>query len=214
MSEYKFPRTFHLPWSPGVTSDDKILKNSNQFVGQTVVVSEKIDGENTTMRRDKIHARSLTSGHHPSRTHVKALHSSIQHEIPDNWRICGENVYAEHSIHYDRLAAYFYVFSIFDENNVCLSWNDTRSFAEMLGLLVVPELYLGPWDIEKVKSCMTGISVFGPVQEGYVVRNAEAFHYDDYGTNTAKFVREHHVQTDEHWMQKPVVPNLLRKNFL
>ena len=26
MKRYKYPRTYHVPWSPGATSDDKTLK--------------------------------------------------------------------------------------------------------------------------------------------------------------------------------------------
>lgn len=209
--EFKFPRTFHLPWSPGATSDDKILKNVNCFVGKSVVVTEKLDGENTTMRRDRVHARSLTSSHHPSRDHVKVLHATIKQDIPEDWRVCGENVYAEHSIFYNQLTAYFYVFAIFDEKNICLSWQDTKSYADMLGLKTVPEIYSGDWNEESIKNCMTGISTLGGLQEGYVVRNQATFHYDDYDKNAAKFVRENHVQTDIHWMQKVVVPNILKK---
>lgn len=42
---YKYPRTYHLPWSPGRSSDDKILKNVDHFKGKSVVVSLKLDGE-------------------------------------------------------------------------------------------------------------------------------------------------------------------------
>ena len=48
--KYKYPRTYHVPWSPGTTSDDRLLKSVDQFVGKRVVVTEKMDGENTTMR--------------------------------------------------------------------------------------------------------------------------------------------------------------------
>ena len=38
---YKYPRTYHLPFSPGFTSDDKVLKDDSQFYGKRVVVTEK-----------------------------------------------------------------------------------------------------------------------------------------------------------------------------
>jgi hypothetical protein len=80
----------------------------------------------------------------------------------------------------------------------------------MLSLLTVPVLYQGPWDLEKVKSCWTGISLVGGEQEGYVIRVADAFPWDQHHLNTGKFVRKDHVQTDEHWMQQAVVPNGLK----
>lgn len=41
----KYPRTPHLPWSEGMTSDDKMLKTTNIFVGNRVIVTEKLDGD-------------------------------------------------------------------------------------------------------------------------------------------------------------------------
>lgn len=215
---FKYPRTYHLPFSPGTQSDDRLLEDVQHFVGKEIVVTEKLDGENTSMYQDHIHARSLDSKHHPSRTFAKTLHGQIQHDIPEGWRICGENVYACHSIFYQNLAAYFYVFGIYDDRNVCLSWDDTVEYATALGLITVPVLYRGVWDEEKVRSCWTGNSTAGPEsqQEGYVVRVADAFSYDAQDQQlaspfTAKFVRAKHVQTDAHWLEKPVEPNLLRK---
>ena len=80
------------------------------FETQEVIVLEKLDGENTSLYKDAIHARSLSSGHHPSRTWVKTLQGSMGYRIPEGWRICGENVYACHSIHYTALTSYFMSF--------------------------------------------------------------------------------------------------------
>ena len=126
----KYPRTFHLPWSRSRTDDDKILRTVRHFEGKEVVVTEKLDGENTTLYRNHIHARSLDSKDHASRHWVKMLHGTISFHIPEGWRICGENVYALHSIYYEQLTSYFYVFSIWNENNECLSWDETVEWAE------------------------------------------------------------------------------------
>lgn len=67
----KYPRTFHLPWSRSYTHDDKVLKHVQHFEGKEVVVTEKMDGENTTMYRDYLHARSIDSKDHPSRHWIK-----------------------------------------------------------------------------------------------------------------------------------------------
>jgi hypothetical protein len=42
----KYPRTLHLPWSPGLTNDDRQLKSTEHFEGREVVVTVKMDGEN------------------------------------------------------------------------------------------------------------------------------------------------------------------------
>lgn len=202
----KYPRTFHFSWSEALQNDDRQLESDDIFVGKEVVVTEKLDGENTTMHNDKIHARSLSSGYHPSRNWVKSLHDSFAHEIPDDIRICGENVFAKHSIHYKALTSYFYVFGVY-AGDMCLSWDDTLEYADLFGLKVVPELYRGPWDEEIVKACYTGKSKFGAEQEGYVVRVTHAFPYDQHDKHVGKFVRKGHVQTDQNWMYQQIIPN-------
>ena len=206
---FKFPRTPHLPWSPGTTSDDRLLKSTEHFAKLEIVVSQKLDGENTSIYQDRHHARSIDSLYHPSRAYVRELYERIKSEIPTGWRICGENVFAKHSIHYQNLNSYFYVFSIFNDKNECLSWDETLEWTNLLGLISVPEIYRGPWDENKVKACWTGKSDFG-LQEGYVVRNVNSFNYCDYAQNVAKYVRKGHVQTSQHWLREPIIRNLLQ----
>ena len=206
---YKYPRTPHLPWSRSKTEDDKVLDNVDHFVGKKVVCSSKLDGESTSLYPDHIHARSVDSKHHPSRSWVKNLWQTIRHDIPRGWRICGENMYAKHSIAYSALPSYFLVYAIFNEANVCLSWEGLKMWCELLDLTHVPVLHEGIWDEEAVKACMTGVSKYGGEQEGYVVRLASAFYYSEFRSSVAKFVRANHVQTDDFWMNKPVVKNLL-----
>jgi hypothetical protein len=205
----KYPRTLHLPWSLGRTNDDKVLKSTSHFSGKLVIVTEKMDGENTTLYTDHSHARSKDSRDHVSRHWLKQFHASVGYNIPDLWRVCGENVYAKHSIYYEALSNYFYMFSLWDDDNRCLSWSQTKDWSALLGIPLVPVLYAGIYDEAEIKKCYTGISKFGGVQEGYVVRLAYAFDYSDFAHSVAKFVREDHVQSGNHWMHQEVVPNKL-----
>ena len=202
----KYPRTLHLPWSPGVTSDDKVLESIDFFHNKKVVVTEKLDGENTGMTSQLCHARSLESKHHPSRSWVKQLHATIKCNLSENLKLFGENVYAKHSVHYSKLTTYFYLFAVYD-GDICLSWDEVCEFAALLDLQTVPVLYRGPWDEDRVKACWTGQSNFGTEQEGYVVRFDDQFRYEDHAKCVAKYVRANHVQTSTHWMQEEVVPN-------
>lgn len=204
---YKYPRTPHLSFSPGVGGDDLKLDSNKIFNNCHVVVTEKLDGENTTLYPDYIHARSLDSHHHPSRAWVKALQASIANDIPAGWRICGENVYAQHSIVYDRLKSYFYMFSIWNEKNQCLSWADTQEWAEILGLELPSVLYEGFWEEKKMISLADNLDL--DICEGFVVRNTKQFAFKNFSHNMAKWVRSNHVQTDEHWMYRDVIPNKL-----
>jgi hypothetical protein len=208
MNYIKYPRTPHVPWSPGICNDDRILKKLDSFIGSEVVVTEKMDGENTTLYSDHLHARSLSSNHHPSRSWIKQFHGKIKFDIPSEYRICGENMFAKHSIFYDSLPSYFLAFSVWN-SNACLSWEDTLEFCNLIGVDTVPVLYKGIWDEDQINKCWTGKSNFGEEQEGYVIRLLNSFKFEDFENSVCKFVRENHVRTSKHWMTEEIIPNQL-----
>jgi len=209
LEKVKYPRTRHLPWSLGVTNDDVILTSTEAFQNRDVIVTEKLDGENTTLYSDCMHARSLESTFHPSRSWIKAFHGSIKHLIPLGWRICGENMYAQHTIKYANLKSYFYIFSIWNEKNECLNWDDTCEWAQLLGAATPEVLFRGIWNEGKIRA----IQINPQNCEGYVVRTVKGFPFDHFDRCVAKFVREGHVdETAEHWMYKELIPNKLLKN--
>jgi hypothetical protein len=152
MSRYKYPRTPHLPWSHGATNDDKQLLNCDHFHGHEVVVTEKFDGENCTLYCDGLHARSLDSRGHTSRDWVKRYQGEVGWTIPHGWRVCGENLFAKHSIHYTQLKSFFLVFGVYTAENVALSWDDTLKFADERGMHTVTSLYTGAWDEKKLRA--------------------------------------------------------------
>jgi hypothetical protein len=207
----KYPRTYHLPWSPGVLKDDKVMTSLDGFQGREVIVTVKMDGENTSIYPDYVHARSIDYSKHDSRNLVKVLASKIGYEIPKGWRICGENVYAKHTIEYNNLEDYFLMFSIWNNQNMCLSWDETKDYAELFGLKTVPELWRGIWDEEIVKHLYQEM-YNGDKCEGYVVRVVDGFHYKDFRNVVGKYVRRNHVQTVHHWMAQAVVPNKVKQN--
>ncbi len=207
---YKYPRTPHLPWSEKCTDDDERLDSIEHFVGREVIVSVKMDGENTTMYKNKIHARSIDSAHHPSQDLVKGMWSKFAYMIPDGWRICGENVYAFHTIAYENLEAFFYVYSIWDGSK-CLSWNETLEWCELLDLKPIPVFYRGQFNSKEIIKAFPA-NLNGDKTEGYVVRLAEEFEYNNFDMSVAKFVRQDFVikEDEEHWKHKPVIPNKLK----
>lgn len=207
-NKFKYPRTHHVLWSKGVSSDDKIQKDLSFFEGKEIVITEKKDGENSTLMNDCIYARSIDSNNHPSRNWLKGLWGNIRYNIPENWRICGENMFAKHSIYYDNLDSYFYVFNIWNEDNVCLSFDDTIEWCKLLNLEHVPVIYRGIFDLELIKS----IKIDEEKQEGYVMRIAESFKYSDFQKSVVKYVRKNHVQTTTHWTQEKIIQNKLKIN--
>ncbi len=200
---YKYPRTPHLPWSPGKSNDDRVLSDTNHFNNKELVASIKLDGENTSIYSTHIHARSTDSKDHGSRHWVKAFSHSIKHLIPDGWRICGENLYAKHSIYYEDLCSYFIGFSVWDEINVCLDWHTTIEFFKELKITPVTVFSTG--SLEEINKIFN--ESFKDKQEGYVVRLADEFKYSDFEKSVAKYVRSNHVQTNKHWMYEEIIPN-------
>lgn len=209
MTNYiKYPTTKHMPWSEGVSRDDKIHNEMNMFHNKEVIVTEKMDGENTTLYSDYYHARSIDGRSHPSRDAVKNIWGQVKHLIPENWRICGENLFAKHSIEYDDLESYFLVFSVWDENNNKLHYDDMITFVNSIGLTPVPLLWRGVYNEEQIKSLWS--NELSEKMEGYVVQNSESFNFNEFNENTAKFVRKNHVQTNDHWMHSEIKKNKLK----
>lgn len=209
----KYPRTYHLPCSPGRTNDDKVLGSYDIFNGQNVVVTIKMDGECTTGYSDGyIHARSIDGRSHPSRNWVKNYLAPKLAFLPKGWRVCGENLYAKHSILYEDLESYFYVFSIWDEYNTCLNWNTTIEYCRSLALKTVPVLYSGIWDMNKIRELKKYVDDNKDKNtiEGFVVRKTCGFRYDNFKDNVAKYVRANHITTSEHWMQNSIIKNKLK----
>jgi hypothetical protein len=204
----KYPRTYHLPFSEGRGSDDKVIATLDYLRGREVIVTEKMDGENSTLYTNHYHARSLDSKHHESRDWLKKFHGEISYKIPENLRICGENLYAQHSIAYDDLLSYFYGFSVWDERNVSLSVEETDMWFEELGIVQPQIFYRGTFDVKVAIDLANSLDT--EKHEGFVVRVVDEIPYDDFDKLVAKWVRPAHVQTDEHWMRKAVVPNKLR----
>lgn len=199
----KYPRTFHLPYSLTVTDDDKRHPTDDLFCGMHVVVTEKRDGENSSVYSDGyVHARSIDGNKHPWQAWLKKYVQTWCYDIPSGWRVCGENLYPKHSISYTfpDEKFFFQVFGIYDERNVNLSWDDMCMWCDLLHVEHVPLIYDGIYDKETI------LAAFNEYQnkqtnevEGFVVRNANSFRYEDFSKNVGKYVRANHVQTDEHW---------------
>lgn len=219
----KHPRTPHTPSSPGATSDDRILPSTKQFHGKRVIVSEKRDGECTTLYTDHMHARSLDSKHHSSRDWMKAFWNGVRYDIPDYWRVVGENMYARHSVAYENLFTWFEGYFIWNDLNEALSWDDTLEWFALIGssagtpIRPVPVLYDGIYDEKAIEAAWQDLlrqdakdaADGSPLQEreGYVIRTADGFRYAEFAEHVAKWVRPNHVTTSSHWMHAEIVPN-------
>ncbi|WP_245309707.1 RNA ligase family protein [Rhizobium sp. R339] len=171
-----------------------------------LLITEKMDGENTTIHRAGSYARSPDSRYHPSRDWLKAFAAGIQLQLEDGERIIGENLYARHSVGYDNLPSYFLGFAWIVGDEV-QSWDLTLARFEELGIVPVSTLYRGPYK----PGLFEGIaaSLDRTRQEGFVVRIADAFPEAEMPIRMGKYVRANHVQSETHWMHSELIPNRL-----
>lgn len=211
----KYGRTFHYPFSPGATSDDRISRDYWELITAIplLVHTEKLDGENNCLSRHGVFARShaapVTS---PWTETIRQYWQTVRHDLGD-LEIFVENLYAVHSIRYRQLDHHFYVFAV-REHGRWLSWEETKFYAAMLGLPVVPEIKVIPTPEDRpafereTQLITTGRGALDPVDaftgaeitmEGIVSRNAESYPAEEFSRNVFKYVRKGHVKTDRHW---------------
>jgi|688.fasta_scaffold51886_4 hypothetical protein len=216
----KYPRTYHLPFSPEVHSDDKIcdLGDLNRIIDEKieVVILVKLDGGNACLSKDGVFARTHAQETScPTFDFIKNVHyyQNLNDLTEQNLKIFGENMFAVHSIVYENLKDYFYVFNILDENsNNFLSHDEVDEWATAHKMQVVPKIYEGvipslTW-LEKYLALMLSKNDLGGPREGFVIRTKKAFSSDDFSKNVFKYVRKDHVQDknnhwSRNWVQQP-----------
>lgn len=212
----KYPRSFHLPWSPGGTSDDKRMLDVSGLINVDLVITEKCDGSNLTYTRDHVFSRSHARPPvHPSFDLAKATHAQIRSQLAPEQSLFCEYCYAVHSLEYEALPSYSLVFGVRDDaRKVWWEWAMVEAQAEALGLPTVPVVFRGAVSSERELRLLTDDlahepSAFGGDREGVVVRVAAEFGDDAFPRSLAKWVRQGHVQTDEHWLHQEIRPQRL-----
>lgn len=219
MDSPKYNRTFHFPFSPGATNDDKIATSMERLIGVPIVITEKMDGSNTSLEKDGCFARTHSGPPtHASFDQLKALHASVKYLIPDTIQLFGEWCYALHSIAYTELPGYFLLFNVRDlsmSSPIWFPWKEVEQTAEEFGIPTVPVLFKGTVSSEKelkdlVESFMNQPSACGGIREGVVARVAKSFVDDDFEFCVMKCVRANHVQTSEHWKDQEIIKNRLK----
>ena len=207
----KYPRTYHLPWSPGTTSDDRKLSGDwfKYYRGKEIVITEKMDGEGIHFTHFDVFARSDGA---PTRSpwsrnlwDKDGILWKIKDKISENEQVFGENLFGEHSIIYTKLTDYFFIFAACDLNKcIFYSWDDVRMVADILKQPTVPILWRGIlWDENDlhrlIDKFISEPSTYGPEKEGCVIRIVDEFPFEDFSIYVCKWVRPNHVQTGEHW---------------
>jgi hypothetical protein len=202
MESHKYPRTYHFPFSPGTTSDDRINHDWLSLLQHEIVVTEKLDGENTCIKRDGVYARSHAAPtRNPWAKNMWDIWENVKNSLGD-LDVFGENLYGLHSIEYTLLNSHFYIFGMRD-GDTWLAWDEVVFYAQLLELPIVPVFQRGVLtenDVKiGIKTALTEGSKLGGECEGVVCRTAQTFDNQDFSNNVLKYVRHNHVKTDEHW---------------
>ena len=211
----KYGRTFHYPFSPGTTSDDRINNDYWKDIVQldTIIHTEKLDGENNCLNHHGVFARSHAAPtSSPWTRQLRERWNLLRNDLGD-YEIFGENLYAIHSIEYRLLEQHYFVFAV-REKDQWLSWEETAFVAGAFDLPLVPLLdscndFSDKSAFEKnVLELVKRPSAFGSADvqtqqhctiEGIVTRNAGGYSTANFEHNVFKYVRKGHVKTDEHW---------------
>lgn len=211
----KYPRTYHVPFSPGTTSDDRLLKDGwfEDYRGKEIVLTEKLDGENTSCSHFNVYARSHAA---PTRNPWSinmwgngGMFWTLKDLIGEDELIYGENLYGIHSIEYNKLPSYYHLFAVRNDKR-WYSWDEVTEFSELLQIPHVPVLWRGIAESEEqvkelILDQMKYPSTYGIEKEGVVMRTVEGFEFSredgeqNFPHHVCKYVRPHHVQTDVFW---------------
>jgi atypical dual specificity phosphatase len=210
----KFPKIPHLFNLGGATRDDKICTPSDisKFIGQKVIIEEKIDGANVGISIDDngcilVQNRShfITSNYHAQFAPLDkwiAKHMSDLWEIltPNRHILFGEWVYATHSIPYDLLPGWFIAYDLYDKvNNTFMSRIKLSILLNKSNIPYVPVIFEDYIEsIESLKSYVTGKSKYSShaVREGIVIR---VFDDENNLKFRAKIVRGDFLAGNERW---------------
>jgi hypothetical protein len=200
----KYPRTYHIPTSPGSTSDDRFLDSVNQFLSKKIVITEKLDGSNTALTKDGVYGRSHADFTRNAWDQKSwELWNITKNDLSEGVYLFGEGMYGIHSLEYTNLDSYLYIFGIRD-NGVWLSWDEVEEYSYILNIPTVPVLFKGVINTELefndlISKLVIEESKLGSEREGVVIRTYNEFENDEFTSNVGKWVRKGHVQTTSHW---------------
>lgn len=216
MLSQKYGRTYHFPFSPGTTSDDRINHTYWDDIKkiETLVHTEKLDGENNCLNQFGVFARSHAAPTTSAWTiQIRERWEMIKRDLGDI-ELFGENLYAVHSIEYKQIESYYYIFAV-RYLDKWLSWEEVKFYANLFDFPTVPELAVQPVINITKKNLESQIlewadepSIFGSIdtqlgqdctREGIVTRNIGEYPVSDFTHNVFKYVRRGHVKTGEHW---------------
>lgn len=200
----KYPRTPYWPYSPSTGAGNR-LAEASRFVGEPVVITEKLDGSCTLLHRGAVYGRSVNAPTTAKWMAMVRKHHSWKVNEPDRF-LYGEDIYGVHSIKYGPVPENetFYAFALRDGQNLFSSFGSLVDYASERHIPVAPVLFEGAFGSEAelrsfVEDAHRAPSALGGEREGVVIRLARSFPASDFQRSVCKSVRAGHVQSDRHW---------------
>lgn len=193
-------------------------KDVKRLLGGKITISEKIDGANCGIIRNKNDFRLQKRGslvgfsEHEQFNRLKAYSQEYYDKfmsIPKNTILYGEWCYCQHTVYYNNLPDWFLAFGWFDrKTNKYKSWDELRELCDKIGLHTVPHLYSGYINSkDELFNFMPDPSNCGEdVGEGIVIWNYRQ-------QMRGKVVRaefQKSMDEDGHWMYKKMTYNKIK----
>ena len=203
--DIKYPKTPYWPYSPSIGRSDAMHPAPERFVGEPVVVTEKLDGGNTLLHAGNVYARSVSAPSEGKWMAMVKKHHAWKVNEPDVY-LYGEDIYGVHSIEYGPVSERetFQAFALRDGTGAFASFADVEAYAKEREIPVVPVVFIGCFhSVAEVRAFVERAqaqpSALGGEREGIVLRVARGFPASELPNNVCKSVRLGHVQSDEHW---------------
>lgn len=201
----KYPKTPYWPWSPVIGRNEDVHPEPGRFVGEPIVVTEKLDGGNTLLHAGKVYGRSVAAPSEGKWMAMVKKHHAWKVREPDVF-VYGEDIYGVHSIEYGPVPEdeTFRAFALRNADGEFASFAELEVYARERNIPVVPVLYKGRFrsvvELRAFVECAHGEpSVLGGEREGVVLRLERAYPTQEFASNVCKSVRVGHVDTDAHW---------------
>ena len=126
----RYPKTSYWPDSPSIGRDEAILTDPERFVGEPVVIAEKLDGSNTLLHGGEVFGRSVSVPTHAKWMALVRKHHAWKVREPDVY-LYGEDIYGVHSIAYGPVGEHqtFYAFALRDARGAFASFEEVEDYA-------------------------------------------------------------------------------------
>lgn len=217
MDFVRFPSIPYLRAPDGVdVRQDKVLSDTDRqdFLSQSIVVEEKVDGENLgiSFSRGVVRFQARGSFVEPGGARFRGLSSWIGprlrrlEEAAGGERVLfGEWCASRHTVGYDSLPDWFLLFDVYDARRGYLSIDERNRIATEAGLATVPLLHVGIFSEDELLGRIVKSNFGREVMEGLMLRAAGAQF-----VRRAKMVRSGFTQSiDTHWMSGSITRNRL-----